>query len=76
MEKLVEMMQLHLQKQREEMQAQEQRFRAQAEAQEQRASRKTTSGHEAHASTPCEARSIGPGLTASDHFSHSNFFSL
>ena len=36
MEKLVEMMQLQLQQQREETQAQEQRFHAQADSQEQR----------------------------------------
>jgi len=41
-----------------------------------RASRKTTGGHEGHASTAWEARSIGAGLPASDHFSHSNFFAL
>jgi len=36
MEKIVEMLQLQLQQQREEMQAREQRFRVQAAAQEQR----------------------------------------
>jgi len=71
MEKLVEMMQLQLQQQ-PEMQAQEQRFRDQAEAQEQRF-RETTGGPEGHASTPCETRSIGAGLTASYHFRHSTF---
>jgi len=68
MEKLVEMMQLQFQQQWEEMQAQEQAI--------PRASRKTTGGHEGHASTPYEARSIGAGLTASDLFRHSFFFAL